>query len=133
PAPGLARLDALAAGARQAGLPVTVRVQGEPRATSAVTDLAAFRVIQEALTNTVRHAGPATATVTVAYGPDGLRVEVTDDGTGGAPNGGAPAADSPAAGHGIRGMRERAAAAGGTIEAGPMAPRGFRVAAWFPC
>jgi signal transduction histidine kinase len=127
PAPGLARLDALAAGVRQAGLPVTVLVQGEPRATPVVTDLAAFRVIQEALTNAVRHAGPATATVTVAYGPDGLRVEVTDDGNGGA-NGGAPAA-----GHGIRGMRERAAAAGGTIEAGPMAPRGFRVAAWFPC
>ena len=125
PALGLARLDALAAGVRQAGLPVTVQVEGEPRPMPAVTDLAAFRVIQEALTNTVRHAGPATATVTVSYGPGDLRVEVTDDGHG--------VTDSTVTGHGILGMRERAAAAGGTIEACPMAPGGFRVAAWFPC
>jgi signal transduction histidine kinase len=92
-----------------------------------VTDLAAFRVIQEALTNTVRHAGPATATVTMTYGPDDLRVEVSDDGIGGR------AASHNGGGHGIRGMRERAAAAGGTIEIGPVEPSGFRVAAWFPC
>ena len=131
PAPGLARLDALAAGVRQAGLPVTVRVEGEPRAMPSVADLAAFRVIQEALTNTVRHAGPATATVTVTYGPGDLRVEVTDTGVGGAPSNGSPASNNT--GHGIRGMRERAAAAGGTIEIGPMESGGFRVAAWFPC
>jgi signal transduction histidine kinase len=125
PVPRLARLDALAEGVRHAGLPVTVQVEGEPRPLPAVADLAAFRVIQEALTNTVRHAGPATATVTLTYGPDGLRVEVTDTGTGSpAPNG---------SGHGIRGMRERAAVAGGTIEIGPTEAGGFRVAAWFPC
>jgi signal transduction histidine kinase len=138
PVSGLARLDALAAGVRQAGVPVTVRVEGEPRPLPAVTDLSAFRVIQEALTNTVRHAGPATATVTMTWGPDDLRVEVTDTGTGGkAPNGdGSPAGSASAGtasgGHGIRGMRERAAAAGGTIEIGPMEPCGFRVAARFP-
>jgi signal transduction histidine kinase len=125
PVPRLARLDALAEGVRHAGLPVTVQVEGEPRPLPAVADLAAFRVIQEALTNTVRHAGPATATVTLTYGPDDLRVEVTDTGTGSpAPNG---------SGHGIRGMRERAAVAGGTIEIGPTEAGGFRVAAWFPC
>ena len=125
PVPGLARLDALAEGVRRAGLPVTVQVEGEPRPLPAIADLAAFRVIQEALTNAVRHAGPATATVTMTYGPDDLRVEVTDTGTGGtAANG---------TGHGIRGMRERAAAAGGAIEIGPMEPGGFRVAARFPC
>ncbi len=131
PVPGLARLDALAAGVRQAGLPVSVQVEGEPRPLPAVADLAAFRVIQEALTNTVRHAGPATAAVTVTYGPGDLRVEVTDTGAGAAlPK---SAAASNGAGHGIRGMRERAAAAGGTIEIGPVESGGFRVAAWFPC
>ena len=131
PVPGLARLDALVAGVRRAGLPVTVQVEGEPRPLPAVADLAAFRIIQEALTNTVRHAGPATATVTVSYGPDDLRVEVTDDGA--ASNG----AGRPASGHGIRGMRERATAAGGTVEAGPIEAGtatvgGFRVSARFP-
>jgi signal transduction histidine kinase len=129
PVPGLARLDALAAGVRRAGLPVTVQVQGQPCPLPAITDLAAFRVIQEALTNTVRHAGPATATVTITYGPDDLRVEVTDTGTGGA----APDGAGPATGHGIRGMRERAATVGGTIEIGPVESGGFRVAARFPC
>jgi signal transduction histidine kinase len=130
PVPGLARLDALAEGVRRAGLPVTVRVVGEPRPLPAVADLAAFRVIQEALTNTVRHAGPAIATVTLSYDPDGLRVEAIDDGVGGPVSNGDPASNST--GHGIRGMRERAAAAGATIEVGPMDSGGFRVAAWFP-
>ncbi len=136
PVPGLSRLDALAAGVRQAGLPVTVTVDGEPRPLPAVTDLAAYRIIQEALTNTVRHAGPAAATVAVRYGGDDLRIEVRDDGRAqvarpdhnGSGNG-----HEPWSGHGLRGMRERAAAAGGTIEIGPMEEGGFRVAAWFPC
>jgi signal transduction histidine kinase len=140
PAPGLARLNALAVGVRQAGLPVTVTVTGQPRPLPAVTDLAAFRIIQEALTNSIRHAGPATATVTVAYGDDCLMVGVTDDGGGATlrsgKNGDVASADAqPLAGeggHGLRGIRERAAAAGGSVEIGPAQAGGFRVAARFP-
>jgi signal transduction histidine kinase len=155
PAPGLSRLDALAAGLRAAGLPVTVTVAGQCCSLPAVTDLSAFRIIQEALTNTLRHAGPATAAVTVDYGEQALRVEVTDTGhglTGSAAEAAyaafvigagipvrAPVAvsqdpgDTPAsAGHGMRGMRERAAAAGGTIDIGPLPEGGFRVAATLP-
>ena len=137
PAAGLARLDALAERVRAAGLPVTVTVTGQARDLSAVTDLSAFRIIQEALTNVIRHAGPATAAVRVDYAADTLTVEVTDTGRG-LPSSAAEAAFAQflaagtGAGHGLRGMRERAAAAGGTIETGPLADRGFRVAARFP-
>jgi signal transduction histidine kinase len=137
PAAGLARLDALAAGVKAAGLPVTVTVTGQPRDLSAVTDLSAFRIIQEALTNVIRHAGPATAAALVEYAPDSLTIEVTDTGYG-LPSSAAEAAFAEflaagtGAGHGLRGMRERAAAAGGTIEIGPMPDQGFRVAARFP-
>jgi signal transduction histidine kinase len=137
PAAGLARLDALAAGVRSAGLPVRVTVTGQPRALSAVTDLSAYRIIQEALTNVIRHAGPSTAAVAVGYAADSLTVEVTDDGCG-LPSSAAERAFAAflaagtGAGHGLRGMRERAAAAGGTIEIGPLPDHGFRVAARFP-
>jgi signal transduction histidine kinase len=127
PAPGLARLDALATGVRAAGLPVTVTVTGQPRELPAVTDLAAFRIIQEALTNTIRHAGAATAAVSVRYGDGDLRIEITDTGWGSVHSQG-----TNGTGHGLRGMRERAAAAGGTIEIGPGPSGGFRVAARFP-
>jgi signal transduction histidine kinase len=129
PTPGLARLDALAEGVRAAGLPVTVTVTGQPRALPAITDLSAFRIVQEALTNAIRHAGPATATVTADYGPDELWVEVTDTGRGLTSP---AAATAQAAGHGLRGMRERASAAGGTIDIGPLPGGGFRVAARLP-
>jgi len=129
PAPGLARLDALAAGTRQAGLPVTVTVTGQPRAVPAVTDLAAFRIVQEALTNAIRHAGPATAAVSLCYGDADLRIEVTDTGRG---PGGGPESGPGGSGHGLRGMRERAAAAGGTIEIGSGPSGGFRIAARLP-
>lgn len=137
PAAGLARLDALAAGVRAAGLPVTVAVTGQPRDLPAVTDLSAFRVIQEALTNTIRHAGPATAAVTVHYAADNLAVEITDTGCGLSSSVAETAfaaflAVGTGAGHGLRGMRERAAAAGGVIEIRPLPDRGFRVAARFP-
>jgi signal transduction histidine kinase len=128
PVPGLERLDALIAGVRQAGVLVTTRVEGEPRPLPAMTDLSAFRIIQEALTNTVRHAAAATATVSVTYGADDLQVEVVDDGRGGKVR----IDNGAGGGHGLRGMRERAAAAGGTIEIGPMDSGGFRVAARFP-
>jgi len=132
PASGLARLDALVAGVRQAGLPVDVTVEGPPRPLPAVTDLAAFRIIQEALTNTVRHAGPATASVLVSYGAEDVRLVVLDDGRGGRSRSGEGSPAPNGSGHGLRGMRERAAAAGGTVEIGPRADGGFRVAAWFP-
>ena len=161
PTPGLSRVDDLVTGVRAAGLAVTVTVTGQPRALPAVTDLSAFRIIQEALTNTLRHAGPATAAVTVDYGADALRVEVTDTGRGLAEHAaddayaafvmssGSPApapftagnrtaaGDVAAAvpgtvGHGLRGMRERAAVAGGTIDIGPRPGGGFRVAASLP-
>ena len=101
---------------------------GRRRELPAVTDLSAFRIIQEALTNTLRHAGPATAAVTVDYGASAIRVEVTDTGRG-LPGHAVPAGT---AGHGLRGMRERAAAAGGKLEIGPRPAGGFRVAATLP-
>jgi len=140
-------------GVRAAGLPVTVAITGRQRDLPAITDLSAFRIIQEALTNTLRHAGPATAAVALDYGKDRLRVEVTDTGHGltdsaaeaayaafiveaGFPVHGAVAAGQDLGGagdgHGLRGMRERAAAAGGTIEIGPLPEGGFRVAATLP-
>ncbi|MGH3265231.1 MAG: sensor histidine kinase, partial [Trebonia sp.] len=82
PTPGLSRLDALVSGVRAAGLSVTVTISGRRRDLPAVTDLSAFRIIQEALTNTLRHAGTATAAVTVDYADTMLRVEVTDTGHG---------------------------------------------------
>jgi len=127
PTAGLDSLDGLVANAEAAGLAVRTRVEGAPRSLPAGVDLAAFRIVQEALTNVTRHAGPATATVLVAYGDDDLTVQVDDDGRGhrgpGATLGG---------GNGIRGMRERAAALGGELTAGPRPGGGFRVSAHLP-
>jgi signal transduction histidine kinase len=137
PAAGLARLGVLAEGVAAAGLPVTVTVTGQSRELSAVTDLSAFRIIQEALTNVIRHAGPATAAVSVDYGAETLTIEVADTGRG-LPSSAAEAAFAEfltagtGAGHGLRGMRERAAAAGGSVEIGPLPGHGFRVAARLP-
>jgi signal transduction histidine kinase len=124
PASGLASLDRLVAGAEATGLPVNTRVEGTPRPLPAGTDLAAFRIVQESLTNVTRHAGPASATVLVRYGADDLTVQVDDDGKGPAANG--------AGGNGIRGMRERVAALGGELTAGPRPGGGFRVLARLP-
>jgi signal transduction histidine kinase len=125
PAPGLEALDALVARTSAAGLPVTVDVVGTPRPLPASVGLAAYRIVQEALTNVTRHAGrPATATVRLGYGPDELAVEVTDDGPG--------AEDTSGAGSGLLGMAERAAALGGHLDAGPRPGGGFRVAARLP-
>src|SRR5215211_3562252 len=87
PASGLAHLDRLVAGAGATGLPVSAKVEGTPRPLPAGTDLAAFRIVQESLTNVTRHAGPASATVLVRYGPGDLTVQVDDDGCGPAPPG----------------------------------------------
>jgi signal transduction histidine kinase len=124
PASGLASLDRLVAGAEATGLPVSAKVEGTPRPLPAGTDLAAFRIVQESLTNVTRHAGPASATVLVRYGKDDLTVQVDDNGKGAGPNG--------AGGNGIRGMRERVAALGGELTTGPRPGGGFRVLARLP-
>src|SRR5918994_909439 len=118
PASGLAQLDSLVAGAGATGLDVRTRVEGLPRPLPAGTDLAAFRIVQESLTNVTRHAGPASATVLVRYGNDDLTVQVDDDGRGPA------AAAGPRTGNGIRGMRERVAAPRGGLT--PRPPPGGR-------
>ncbi|HEX2272775.1 MAG TPA: sensor histidine kinase [Acidimicrobiales bacterium] len=126
PAPGLdADLDDLVARTAAAGVDVRVDVEGERRPLPPSVDRAAFRIAQEALTNVVRHAGDATATVRVAYADDAVTVQVDDDGVG------APG-PTDGSGNGITGMRERAAALGGRLEAGPRAGGGFRVRAWLP-
>jgi signal transduction histidine kinase len=125
PASGLAHLDSLVAGAEATGLQVTARVEGTPRPLPGGTDLAAFRIVQESLTNVTRHAGPASATVLVRYGDGDLTVQVDDDGRG------PPAAGSPG-GNGIRGMRERVVALGGELHTGPRPGGGFRVQARLP-
>jgi signal transduction histidine kinase len=127
PAPGLAQLDALVAQAEGAGLRVEVDARGTQGLPPAV-DLAGYRIVQESLTNVVRHAAASRATVTVAADGDTLVVEVADDGTGigsGTGNGNGTR-------QGIVGMRERARALGGTLEAGPMPEGGFRVSARVP-
>ncbi len=135
PAPGTAQLEALIDGARRAGLETTLTVTGDPVPLPATVDLAAYRIVQESLTNVIRHAGPATAAVWLGYHPDELRIDVTDTGRGQpvGPAGAAPAgAEGQGGGHGLPGMRERAAAVGGTVEAGPGSSGGFRVTARLP-
>ena len=123
PAPGLDRLPELVEQAASAGL--TVEVEGEPPRLPPGTDLAAFRIVQEALTNVVRHSGSRHARVHVDHDPEALRLRIDDDGP-------ATGADAGGSGNGLAGMRERAAALGGTIEAGPRTDGGFRVLAVLP-
>lgn len=130
PAPGLADLERLAKRADQAGVRVDLSVRGErPRLPDGL-DLAAYRVIQEAVTNVIKHAATDKCQVTVAYQEDTLMLEVTDNGTGSAASGGG--SEIPVAGNGIIGMRERAAMYGGEVRATPLPGRGFRVTARFP-
>ena len=124
PQPGLGRLGELAATMRSAGLPVEVREEGEPVELPSGLDLSAFRIIQEALTNTLKHAGPAHASVTVRYHPDALDLEVLDDGAG--------HANGDGGGHGLVGMRERVALFDGHLDAGARPGGGYRVHAHLP-
>src|SRR5690348_16511938 len=124
PQPGLADLEQLAAGVREAGLPVTLRVEGTPRPLPPALDLSAFRIVQEALTNTLKHAGNARADVTVRYEDSLVSLEIADTGRG--PGGGR------GTGHGLVGMRERAAMLGGELEALPRPEGGFAVRARLP-
>jgi signal transduction histidine kinase len=127
PQPGLGDLDALLDRARAAGVPIDLAVEGEPRPLEQSVDLSAFRIVQEALTNVVKHADRARTTVMLGYRPDALELTITDSGNG------APAPAGPAsAGHGLIGMRERAALFGGTLNAGPREGHGFEVRASLP-
>ena len=125
PQPGIGSLGALIQQVREAGLTVEYRVQGEPTPLPAGVDLSAYRIVQEALTNVLKHAGHGRAEVRVRYG-DVLELEITTDGrfdgNGGAESGG----------HGLVGMRERAALFGGTLEAGPRSTGGYAVRARLP-
>ena len=126
PAPGLGELDALVAQAAGAGVEVTVSLEGEPRRLPPAVDLACYRVVQESLTNVVRHARASRAEITVTHAGGRVTVEVTDDGRAGGNGRGT------GGGQGILGMRERARALGGSLEAGPRPEGGFRVLATLP-
>jgi signal transduction histidine kinase len=126
PQPGLDRLDELAEPLRAGGLEVVVRREGEPAELPAGVDVSAYRIVQEALTNTLRHARATSAEVTVRYGDGAVEVDVLDDGRV------APAENGQTAGRGLVGMRERASLLGGTLEAGPLPGGGYRVHARLP-
>jgi signal transduction histidine kinase len=123
PAPSITDLDRLVTHARNAGIGVTTTVSGDPRSIPTGTDLAAARIVQESLTNVVRHSGRTTARVTVRFLPEVLEVEVDDDGR---------VTEPPRPGAGITGMTERCRALGGTLTAAPRPGGGFRVLARLP-
>jgi signal transduction histidine kinase len=124
PQPGLATIESLLDGVRAAGLPVDLEVEGEPRDLPPGVDLAAYRVVQEALTNALKYAGPAHAWVAVGWGDDELSLEISNDGLG---NG-----DGDGGGHGLTGMNERVSLYGGEIETGERDGGGYVVRARLP-
>jgi signal transduction histidine kinase len=126
---GLRQMDSLAARARAAGLPVTVTVTGAERPLPPEVDQAAYRIVQEALTNVSRHAGHASASVHLHYTPQTFSVQVTDDGNGTA---GGDGSRPSGPGLGLVGMRERVSALGGRLQAGPQNGGGFQVRAELP-
>ena len=124
PQPGLAELERLVDGIRSAGLPVTLRVEGDPQGLPQALDVSAFRIVQEALTNTLKHAGPARADVVVRDEPGAVTLEVRDSGAG--------KANGHGTGHGLVGMRERVAMFGGELDAAAQHGGGFVVRARLP-
>jgi signal transduction histidine kinase len=133
PTPGLSQLERLIDATGQAGVRTRVTISGRRQPLPATVDLAAYRIVQESLTNVLRHAGPASAVVAIRYADDAMTISVDDDGRG------QPAATAATnghgaklAGHGILGMRERAQALGGELDAGPRTDGGFRVCARLP-
>jgi signal transduction histidine kinase len=125
PTTGLAQLDGLIARTESAGLLVDKRIEGEPRNLPAAVDRAAFRIVQESLTNVTKHAGANAVAVSLAYEPTDLVIEVNDDGR-------KRSSSDQSGGKGIAGMRERALAVGGELAAGPRPTGGFRVRARLP-
>ncbi|WP_084336629.1 sensor histidine kinase [Actinomadura oligospora] len=124
PSPGLDDLERLAASYGDAGPRIVLRAEGEPHAVPRLVGLTAYRIVQEALANALRHGDPETVEVVVRYRDDGLDLEIRDDGRG--------AEDGTSGGHGLRGMAERAAGLGGRVEARTAPEGGFRVRAWLP-
>jgi signal transduction histidine kinase len=125
PQPGLGDLDDLLERSRAAGLQVELAVEGAPRPVAQSVDLSAFRIVQEALTNVLKHAGRTRTSVTIAYGLDALELTIVDSGNG-------RAGLAAPGGHGLIGMRERTALFGGTLTAGPRPGEGFEVRASLP-
>ena len=124
PPPGLSRLPELVERVRATGLDVSLTISGDGRALPAGVDVSAYRIVQEALTNTLKHGHAATARVELRFGAHSLEVEIVDDGTA--------AGEAPGRGHGLIGMRERAAVFGGELQAGPRSQGGFVVRASIP-
>ncbi|MEV7419685.1 sensor histidine kinase [Streptomyces sp. NPDC089919] len=129
PVPGLSRLGAMADRVRAAGVPVDLRITGEPRDLAPGLELCAYRVTQEALTNVLKHAPGARVTVALDYRPAHITVTVTDDGAGRRP---APAKAPPGSGHGLIGMRERTRLYGGSLSTGPRGHGGYAVSLTLP-
>jgi signal transduction histidine kinase len=125
PQPGLDDVEVLIENVRRAGLAIDYVVDGEPRPLSLGADLSGYRVVQEALTNALKHAPGSHAAVALRYEDEALEIEVSDDGNG------SPSA-APSSGHGLAGLRERIAVFGGTFDAGPRPDRGFIVRARLP-
>jgi len=132
PAPGLAQVRELLDATAGSGLWVELRVDGDVRDLPAVVDLTAYRIVQEALTNVLRHAAASSVAVLVRHEPDAVVVEVDDDGPGRPPDGQPSGGTPELGGYGLAGMAERAAALGGRVDAGPRPDGGFRVHAWLP-
>jgi signal transduction histidine kinase len=126
PQPGISELAALTDGVRASGLSVNLVIKGEPTALPAAVDVSVYRIVQEALTNILKHAGPARADVTVGCAGEAVTIEVTDNGTR------EPRDQISDGGHGLAGMRERVAIFGGELRAGPRPGGGFAVRAWLP-
>jgi signal transduction histidine kinase len=124
PQPSLARIDELVGALRASGLPVEVTVEGEPAELPPGIDVSAYRIVQEALTNALKHAGPARAHVVLRYGADELEIEILDDGPGSGNGGGS--------GHGLVGIRERVAVIGGELDTGRRPEGGYAVRARLP-
>jgi len=125
PQPGLSQVDALAERMARTGLQVEVTVEGEPAPVSPGVDISAYRIVQEALTNVLKHADTDRARVRITHAPDHVEIEVSDEGRGPAPT---PAGH----GHGLAGMRERVALFGGSLEVGPATGGGWRLVARLP-